>query len=194
MHLAAALLADSAANVTAAATVGLAVFALIALGSLADARKTRHGQILAELSRRWDDRFILESAELFGVWSSSGTIKLIDALWGTEAKDPKTDEERADYSSNLRAWYKLSAYPNLIETIGVFVEEDVVSEEVVYKMWGPSIALAWREWREPVNHLRDVTRTPEVWQWFEAVGLRMARCEEEARRARTDAQRSQVMA
>lgn len=138
-------------------------------------------------------RFVLESVELFRVWDSEGATKLIDALWGEGAGKPENEGDLAAYSADLASWYKLSVYPNLIETIGVFLDEDVITEDVVYKMWGPSIATAWREWREPVLHLRKVTNTPEVWFWFEAVGIRMARCAADARIA-ADTQRSQVMA
>jgi hypothetical protein len=155
------------------ATFTLAAVATFALSSLSDARKTRHGQVFAELSRRWDSERVLESAKLFREWDSGGTIKLIDALWADPTKKPD--------SRDLETWYKLSIYPNLIETIAVFVSENVISEEVVVKLWGPSIMSAWREWREPVFHLREITKTPEDWRYFEALGVRMAASVNDAR-------------
>jgi hypothetical protein len=176
---------DWATKTTAISSIVLAGAALFALESLSDAKKTRHGQIVADLSRRWDDRVVLESVELFRVWAAGGAIKLIDTLWGKDFKEPTSEKEREKYTKDLATWYQLSIYPNLIETIGVFVERDVITDEVVYMMWGPPIDAAWKEWRQPVKHLRQVTDDDSVWQWFEDIGLKMS---SRAAQARADAE------
>jgi hypothetical protein len=164
---------DWATKTTAICSIAVAAAAGLALGSLDDARKMRHGQIVADLSRRWDDERVLESQKLFREWNSEGAIKLIDALWADESTNPNPQD--------LKQWYLLEVYPNVIETIGVFVSEGIISEDVVLKLWGPPIMNAWKEWREPTLHLRAVTKSPEDWRYFEALGLRMSALVADAR-------------
>ncbi len=157
---------DWATKAAGIGSIVIAVAAMLALGSLVDARKMRHGQLFADLSRRWDDERTLESQKAFRAWGPGGTIKLIDELWGDPSKIPNPKD--------LDQWYELEIYPNLIETIGVFLSEEIISEDMILKLWGPPIMDAWKEWREPVLHLRQVTHSCEDWRYFEAIGLRMA--------------------
>jgi hypothetical protein len=157
---------DTPVWISAWATLGLALAASVALFSLIDARRTRHGQVVTELSRRWDDPFILESVTLGREYAPSGTLELVEALWASGV----TKRETAD----LKDWYKVSAYINLLETIGVYLSERVISEGIVYKLWGNSIIEAWDDWRETVLRLRELTATPEALEHFEGLARAMA--------------------
>jgi hypothetical protein len=66
-----------ATKATAIPSIVLAGAAIFALSSLADAKNTRHGQVVADLSWRWDDRFVPESVELFRV--STGEAQSLHA-------------------------------------------------------------------------------------------------------------------
>lgn len=169
-------LADAAANITAGATIALAIAALLALGSLVDAKKTRHAQLVTDLSRRWDDRFMHQALVLWREYGADGTVALVDALWhpAVTRRDPR----------DLRDWYRISVYPNLIETLGVYVHRDLISEELVYDLWGGSIIKAWDEWAPAVDRLRDHTKTEQVWENFETLaGLMKDRLRGEPRRS-----------
>jgi hypothetical protein len=179
MHAALAL-ADTAANVTAGATVGLAVLALVALVSLVDARKTRHGHIVADLSRRWDDEHILKSVQRGREFDSARKIELIQRLWGLEEQ---REQDPTVWLELYEVWLALSVWPNLIETIGVFVEKGIISDDIAYDMWGPQIISACREWDAPIQELRRATkdRDREVWRFFDEAGTAMRRVEADRR-------------
>jgi hypothetical protein len=157
---------DAPIWVTAGATIALVVVGSVAILGLADARKTRHGQVISELSRRWDDALVLESLTLGREYGPKGTLELVHALWGPGV----TTRVEGD----LVDWYKVSVYPNLLETLGVYLSEGVISEGIVYKLWGASIIEAWAAWRETTAALREVTETPETFKYFQELAERMA--------------------
>jgi hypothetical protein len=124
MPLVVLALADTAANVTAGATVGLAVFALLALASLSDARKTRHGHIVADLARRWDDPQVLDSVKQGREFDSVRKIELIQRLFGDHEH---RETNPAVWLKLYEVWLTLCIYPNVIDTIGVFIDRDIIS-------------------------------------------------------------------
>jgi hypothetical protein len=64
----------------------------------------------------------------------------------------------------------------------VCVAAGLISEELVYRLWGGSIINAWQEWANTVYRLRVVTHTPQVWIYFQDLSDRMrARLEQEKR-------------
>jgi hypothetical protein len=156
---------DTPVWITAYATVSLAIAACFGLRSLRDARKTRHGEVLTELSRRWDDHLVLKSLTLGRKYGPSGTLALVDALWTPGV----TDRDERD----LDDWYAISVYPNLLETIGVYLREGVISDSIVYRLWGANIISAWRDWKGTVEALRDATGEPDVWIHFERLASKM---------------------
>ena len=145
------------------------VSAWIALSGLTDARHTRYGQLIADLSQRWDDSNVHESVTLSREYGSAGATQFVEVLWspGVVDRDPE----------DMDVWLKLSVYPNLIEVLGVFASERIVSETILFKMWGGSIITAWKEWEEPVRKLREFTHDPHVWEYFEGLASAMQRIE-----------------
>jgi hypothetical protein len=55
--------------------------AWIALRGLHDSRRTRHGQLVVELMKLWDDQRVINSARHFRSWGPEGTAELIRSLW-----------------------------------------------------------------------------------------------------------------
>jgi hypothetical protein len=155
------------------------VSAWIALRGLTDARNTRYGQLIADLSQRWDAPEIHESVTLSRQYGSAGATKFVEVLWspGVAKRDPE----------DMKVWLTLSLYPNLIETLGVFASQRIVTESILFRMWGGSIITAWKEWQEPVLKLRELTNDPHVWEYFEGLAGAMERLERDglpgARRA-----------
>jgi len=147
------------------ATVALAVAAWLALAGLLDARETRMITLVSELSRRWDDSLILQALTLAREYGTSGLVALVEALWSPDVKDQETRD--------LDEWYKVSTYPNLLEAIGAYLAEGVISEDIVYRLWGANVIDAWNLWEEPVRALRDHTNTPEVLVHFEDLAGKM---------------------
>jgi hypothetical protein len=176
--------ADWALWVTAVATGILALAALgtliivfetakIALSSVDDARKTRHGQLVVDLAKRWDERAVVESQALFGEWENSGLSDLVQVLFNQDVRSP-TEEELSD-------WYTLTLVPDLIETIGVLWSEDAITDAVIYKMWGPLIVSHWHGWQPAIDELRqyDAEFAEASYTYFQKVAERMLRMEQE---------------
>ena len=75
---------DWAAKMTAWGTLAtaliLGVTGFVVWRQLRDAKKTRHGGLLADLSRRWDEPLMVESQRLFARYSTSGIVDLVEKL------------------------------------------------------------------------------------------------------------------
>jgi hypothetical protein len=144
-------------GVIAAGTAILAGGVVVALAGLSDARRTRHGLLLADLSRRWDEQVIVDSQRLFAGYSVAGIIQLIEKLYDTGGA---TDKERDDFTA-------LEAVPNFWELVGVLQIDGSLETSVVDTMWGDAIRNSWRDWKEPVAKLRELTDIPGSYTNFE---------------------------
>ncbi len=165
------------AAIASALTFGfVAVTAWLAWRGLRDARRTRHGQLIVEVSGLWDDQRVISSSRHFRSWGSDKTTQLVETLWapGRETRyDLESDEGLADYETDLEDWYDLSIYPNLIDAIGVLSAEEALTVAVVDRMWGSNIIDAWARWKQPVVRLRELVDDTEVWWAFEDVAERL---------------------
>lgn len=164
-------------GVLAAATSVLAAAAIVALQSLSaaregleDARRTRHAQLITDLSRRWDEPLAKESRNLNGELGTSGIMVAVDRIYDPPHRWFRSSTvTRAD----LERFFKLCAWPNLIETIGVLVAEGAISPDVVFKMWGAGIVSAWEMWEEPITHMRTAEAKRGIYRQFETVADEM---------------------
>ena len=115
--------------------------------------------LVINLSRRWDEPLIVDSIRAFSEAGVPKIIALFDRLW-TPTQLPKRGWRRRralrSHDRDLRLFALLSAWPNLIETIGVLWDTRAITTEVVYKMWGGAIVGAWDRWERPVDHLRKL--------------------------------------
>jgi hypothetical protein len=125
-----------------------------ALRALEDSRRTRHAQLVTDLSRRWDEADTVESMMAYSAHGPSGISDLARRLYGASKNDPPAKEK------DLRLFNTLTRWPTLIETIGVLNSEGTISSDVVYKMWGPGIVAAWKAWSGPADTLRHLDGYP----------------------------------
>jgi hypothetical protein len=137
--------------------------ALAGVSSLWDARRTRHATLMADLARRWSEPAAVESRLLFGEYGSENLAELIERVYANNLTT----------SDDLNAFWKLSAFPMLIEQIGVLHAERAISSRVVYRMWGSSIAADWDSWRDHVRRLRELERRSGVYTFFERLAGEM---------------------
>ena len=156
---------DWPAWIGAGASLMIIITAAIALRALRDGRRTRHGQLIVVLNARWDDKSVIDSAAHFRLWGTENTTKLVEELWSDHATEQKEQD--------LKDWYDLSIYPNVIEAIGLIQAEGAISLELVDKLWGANIVDAWAAWQEPIDRLREVTHTEEVWLGFQELAERL---------------------
>jgi hypothetical protein len=128
--------------VTAAATLLLAAGVAVALIGLGDARRTRHAQIVTDLSARWDSRSSVESRRIFLLQGQPEVSALFQRLYS-----PPPSRTLEEFDADLRLQGKLLVWPNLLETIGVLHKTGIVSTDVVYRMWGAGVFYWWQSWK-----------------------------------------------
>jgi hypothetical protein len=148
---------------TFATAVVLLGTALAGMSSLWDARRTRHATLMADLARRWSEPSELESRILFGEYGRENLSELIERIYG----------ERRPSSEDFDAFWKLSAFPMLIEQIGVLRAERAISARVVYRMWGAQIVAAWVVWRDPIARMRELEGRTGLYAAFENLAREM---------------------
>jgi hypothetical protein len=130
------------------ATFTVAAVGFGAILSVWVARKTRHAELLVDLSRRWNDPLTIESWTLFKSRGTAATIKLVERLYG-EGVTKRSAED-------LRDWQNMSVYADLIEVIAVFVKRRMISRRLIYDMWGGNIFQAWLDYEAPTLRLREL--------------------------------------
>jgi hypothetical protein len=146
-----------ALSATALGTLILAGGVIVALFGLWDSKKTRHGALVTELSARWDDFPVSESLQLFSQHGPHGVIELVERVYTGTTID----------TADLSLLSRLTRFPDLIEAVGVLWDEGVIALEVVYKMWGPQILVAWLVWEQPVARIRELDAYPIAYRYFE---------------------------
>jgi hypothetical protein len=152
------------------------VSARFAYNALEDARRTRHAQLITELTRDWTQPAIVEAQRLHGRYAETGIVSLVDKLFGPTKEKP-TDNELGD-------WSKLVQVANSIEALGVLASEEAITPEVIYKMWGGAILTAWPAWDEAIRKLREYDREPDTFEHFEKIAQDMKRISEKRRASR----------
>jgi Domain of unknown function (DUF4760) len=157
----------------------LAITAFFALRALYDARKTRHGQLIAELQRQWNDPAIVDAIVLHRRYTDRKLADLVRAVFDPAAEQP-SDEQYADWSS-------LARWANLIESMGVLASEGVVTPDLIYKLWGGGILEAWSRWQIAVQDLRSYDGEPDTFQYFEELAAAMQAINEQRRALRAAA-------
>jgi hypothetical protein len=204
VHLAEAPDPDWAVRLTAWATVASAVFlglsalilgltaffvgrqAKIAVQQQEDAKRTRHAELIVNLSRRWDE--IMRSMQLFSTYREKRLLELVRKLYGPEQSQSKPNAlavrlvqrmrrrfggaERMD-ESPINDFITLIELPALIETIGVLERDGGLALSVISGLWGSTITSAWTTWKAAVVEMRELTGTPTTYENFERLAERL---------------------
>jgi Domain of unknown function (DUF4760) len=162
-----------ASIVTAALVLGTAI---VAYRALEDAKRTRHAQLITELTRDWTHSVVVEAQSVHAKYAETGIVSLVERLFGPTKVKP-TDDELSD-------WSKIVVVANSIEALGVLASEEAITPETIYKMWGGAILTAWPAWDEAITKLREYDREPDTFEYFEKIAQDMKRISEERRAAR----------
>jgi hypothetical protein len=131
--------------------VSLAVTALIVLlsalfaaGQLLDSRRTRYGQLLTDLSRRWDEPVLKNARDRLGPYKPAELRDLAQKVYEKTA----SEEERT-------AFYDLMAVPNYLEMVAVVEGKvEALPIELVDAVWGGPILTHWKKWAPTVRFMR----------------------------------------
>lgn len=156
--------------VYAGATVGmlvvLAVAAWYARGQVAAVRESlraaeaaRHGQILTDLSRRWDENPVMRCRKELRQFKADGCA-LRDRLIKLKKRwQPE--------------YWDLTVVANFFEDLGVLVEAKILPPELVEKSLG-SAARDQYDFHKPfIDWLRKETNDRTVYRWFEELVQRL---------------------
>lgn len=154
---------------TGAATAFLVVGIALAWSTLRDARTTRHAELLAEFSHRWDSAEIIESAKQGREYGVDGLLEITTALYGESASDPPDPRVLAE-------WYEVLKWPDLLETLGVMVHAGAIPKDMIYGIWGGPIIDAWeRDWKLATLTHRDQKEDRNVFIYFQWLVREMKR-------------------
>lgn len=156
---------DLALWVTGIATAVLALGVIVAWLAVRDAKRTRHGQLIVSLNEQWRSQPILDSLDLYGTYTNEDIAALAALLFDPDER-PAKPEEVATYG-------KLAAAANLIETIGVLCEEQAITYEVVYKLWGGQIVQTWKPWEDVFQNVRGMLGEDDFLIYFDRLGREM---------------------
>lgn len=147
---------------TALATVVLAVGVVFAWFAVRDARRTRHGQLIVDLSRRWDELAFAE--QLLTRTSRARLLEFVNQLYGVDPAEYGPDQ-----------FLRLSELPSLVETIAVLVRQQSLTVEIVNDLWGPTISEIWSVWESAIVTMRELTGAFDTYSNFEWLAARLAR-------------------
>jgi hypothetical protein len=160
---------------TGVATAVLAAGVFFAWGSLRDAKRTRHAQLVVDLSRRWDEQQRAE--QLQSEYTEKRLLKLVEQLYGQRWWGSAEDYDPAEF-------VRMNELPSLIETIGVLVSRDALTLEIVFDLWAPTIIAAWEVWRRPAERIRELTGAPDSYRQFQKLAEDLMALFEASTRAR----------
>jgi hypothetical protein len=159
----------------------LLVTALFALWELRGSEQTRYAELLADLSRRWDEPLLANARRRIATLSA---VDLEDLVL-------RMAEQRVSVQEGI-TYYRIQPLPNFIETLAV-LEYDVsgLSIEILDQLWGSNILSDWDRWEPAIRALRVRTVDDTIYANFELLANRIRWCREgkpretEPRRPRT---------
>ena len=146
---------------TGTATVGLAVGVIFAWFAVKDAKRTRHSQLIVDLSRRWDE--LVTSEQLGSRYTRRRLLELVLQVYAGRPTGYPSDEV-----------IRLSELPSLVETIGVLVlHTKSLTVEIVDSLWGPTIVELWDVWSRPVDIIRRETQEFGTYFYFQKLAAEL---------------------
>jgi hypothetical protein len=143
---------------SAVAVLAVIVGAFLALRQIGEGQKTRHAELLLDLSRRWDEP-LLKGARLGMVSRTQDEIlKLVEVAYS----EPQASRDE---------FYELQPLPNFLEALAIIERRaGGIELELVNELWGSAILTTWNYWRPAVKFMRERQEDETIYANFE--GLR----------------------
>ncbi len=117
--------------------VGTAFFAL---RQIAEARRDRQVQIIAELGRRWDEDQLVEARAMVVKYDNVQLAdKVARALEGTDTKE----------------YLELLRVPNYFEDLALMAESGGLERDLVRRAFGPMVTRTWDYWELAIAKMRE---------------------------------------
>jgi len=139
-----------AVSLTTLLVLGVAL--LFAWLQVKAARNTVQVQLIADLSRRWDEQDVVESRKRASYYADGqALLKAFQEVFENHPDD----------------YYILIRVPNFFENLEVLVEEGAISLDVVEKLLGSPAVYWWKRWEASVKYLREAHDQPTAYEKFE---------------------------
>lgn len=163
----------TASVVTAAVVIRTA---RLARETLDDARRTRHAQLIVQISQRWDDPEIIRSSRLAAEHSASGIVELVNRLYAPKPRFETRRSYRRTRARDLERYFEVFLWPNLLETLGcLLMQEEAINMDSVYHLWGAEIIGTWEDiYKEPIYRLRRLQKDEGIYSYFEKLAGALA--------------------
>jgi hypothetical protein len=155
----------------------------VAVQQQEDAKRTRHAELIVDLSRRWDE--IMRSMQLFSTYREERLVELVRELYGTEPTEQGASlvrllrrlrhrlRRQRVRKSPINDFITLIELPALIEAIGVLERDGGLSLSVIASLWGSTITSAWATWKPAVIEMRELTETATTYENFQRLAERL---------------------
>ena len=151
---------DIAVAAAAIATFAVLVAAVIvALCQIQIMRRASQAQLIAAMSRRWDEAQLMESRKKAGEYKNSEALRDI-------VKKTLEQGDRDTHNTFVQV-------PNFFETLGVLVEEKAISLNSVDKLLGSIVISGWNYWSHTVTYLQDYHKQRTVYENFQNLAERL---------------------
>jgi hypothetical protein len=157
---------------TAVIAVILGATARFAWRQLKDAQVTRHGELMLQMGRRWDEAYH-ESAKVFALHTDDQINAILDNLFGAGTPTARDADN----------YFTLVRLPNLVEEIADFRRYGAISIDAIDVIWGDRIISAWRQWEPLVLQLRTLLSEKPIASPTTFAGFQNLADELQARRA-----------
>jgi len=151
---------ETAANIAQVVTAGAAVIALLGIVAVwLTATRARHAQLMADISRRWDEPLFVAGRK--------AAAKFIDEPWILGLYVAVHRDQQSD------TWFELQRIPNFFEDLAVQRLAHAISFRIVREAFGWGLVTTWEQWKPAVWLLRLREKDATVYEHFEALAERM---------------------
>jgi len=141
----------------------LGITLYVARKELRGGEQTRFSELIADLSRRWDEPLLSRARLALTGLDEDDLTDLMLRTWEKKVTLPER-----------RIFYQIQALPNFIETLAV-IEYDVegLSLKTIDALWGSQIIGDWERWKPAVLLLRTEVGDDTTYANFELLAKRL---------------------
>jgi hypothetical protein len=139
----------------------LTVTAVFIYRGLGDAKKTRHGALITDIARRWDDPATVDAFKVISRYAEDDLLNLVEAVWGRGTAHAT--------SVQVNDFFTLSTLPNLFDMIGALHRDGAIDIAIIDALWGATIRDQWELWRPPIFRMRDISNANTHYTEFQTL-------------------------
>jgi hypothetical protein len=144
-------------DVVTAVAAGVTVLILLAAAFYARNQikcneRTRQAQLLADLSRRWDEDRLTEARKAAFSYKSADELK--DAVQKLGKKNDKN-------------FHILVRLPDFFEALGILVNSSCLDKQLTQDLFGTAIGYYHEFYGPTIRYLREINEDEDVYKWFD---------------------------